>query len=1442
MHSQHSFIDSVRYIILLFCHSATLDSFGGGELCMWTAYPVKIPGTGVDTSTTNSEELEIGLLFQSVDFEAVRSQTVSPFSSFSPNVLSVHAAIRTVEHAAATMYISRLLSAFNSRASKLFDATLQRITTEKAADLKRLFAPFSVRGGGFVLLQAEMSTETNTRLSDNQFPVQRDGTGKKVRLCASDYDEGTGVMYSTALIPSRNLTEARRAERQYTENTQVLDEVTMSNAMITGNETAFPTIPVLTQDYRIIAGSVHQYGMKEYGVFCYRFGNFAAEISTGIPGINFNLPTLISMDELHRQLENRFFDKTSHSAFSHQTEFVSALRQLASKNKSHYLTTTKTIIDALNTVQGADDEIMAAKKYLIEFLKHSIADESNYILVYTPFYNHHAHTRPLDDDCTFQEMAYYALWYADNSELSVLPSDDRPRTNPLKVPQNGDARDIINDDDIDDRTLGVKFDKSVFTGSVLRVEDMVTALASQEFASCIPTEFKQNKSAEELADPTVMQPAFRPLVLERDNETRFKLSLLENQGYNPAYFGGTKATALGGVNVNEDRAEFGEDIKKWEFNLDVRDQEGYHDEWKVTMRTVIQVLISKARPPTRDKLPILDTVNLGHMIGKNDGFIYVPPTIPNLDEYGELMWKTQLNVYVRPTSQLEYMDTFPSWPSLCGFEADQNGVSAASQYWYNNAVATATEPFSIRVEGIMLDDVAAMIASSAPFSHMDAGDIPTAQSILRHTLAGTDNYWDDKHSLTFIQITKTNIAPGNSNLPQVIPPLRIHFKGAALDKEGNLRYTLGSEATTLVESMFITTALLQALTRQKVGEMSGTGNDQGYVDIPPTHVPMSRIVAAPFPTDTDEKLKDIVVRGARQPPHGMTHTYYLTGKNDGLVDLYQYCQCLGMTDSDNKTGLLNKAGRFIFGTHDAHVEDVMEPVDFAPGFYPLKDNLTDRHSDMYDDDARTFFGSSFVGTFMTSNDERSEYFHGREFLRLLQQHQDTYENILLLHILGQYTLTRELMYNDVKSIGEAGKDLSLPMYRVVPVMNEENPPVLIRYLYELVGFLHVKGTINIGVTTDMNYHPLDVEGHGIHTGTNPQYHTPHVMQQDTSFQITGMYLLRKNMFLYQSPHVISKHDIVIGLKMSSNLRAACTTDKQHHQSPILTTDNDDQWTKKTSGFFPLMKIAKDTHFGSTDDKIWSKSIGAYNRYLWHPRVTTYKGLKITASTEEIGTMLRKGCDGIHYGHSSALSSTVFAVAINSMYDTVKTWYEKEDPFKREDQRAVHVVHPHPKSRLDAKLLHILYKEETRVVGIGSTATRMVVPLAVEVRGPSEESLSTPCYVDHVLTRTANFRVYESQFINKLYERLRAVRRVNAVHNRIRGCLAEHLIDDEVPKDRVSQLIRIREAIIPSVARVMLQLKDYARIGHNTEQAQSNTGVGVAYTDYNTEIYHILFMI
>lgn len=242
------------------------------------------------------------------------------------------------------------------------------------------------------------------------------------------------------------------------------------------------------------------------------------------------------------------------------------------------------------------------------------------------------------------------------------------------------------------------------------------------------------------------------------------------------------------------------------------------------------------------------------------------------------------------------------------------------------------------------------------------------------------------------------------------------------------------------------------------------------------------------------------------------------------------------------------------------------------------------------------------------------------------------------------------------------------------------------------------------------------------------------------------------------------------------------------------------------------------------------------------------------NAKDIQTLLQEGCQGFHFGRTDSLSKTIFAVALNDMQKQIKGHYEQDDETfvvgdgRFTEPRAIHLVHPGKENKHDAALLsHIMKSESERGVdNYGRAATTslfMVSPLIVEVMGPAPNALSTACYVDNVVVKTAMFRSIEQQILAMLQSHLDMVRSPSAVKARVTFCLAERLFKERSRGLKsIRQILSYRPGVTQMMATLMVKIKNYNKISAKTDAGRNPTSIGIAYKDIEACVHNILFKI
>jgi hypothetical protein len=355
--------------------------------------------------------------------------------------------------------------------------------------------------------------------------------------------------------------------------------------------------------------------------------------------------------------------------------------------------------------------------------------------------------------------------------------------------------------------------------------------------------------------------------------------------------------------------------------------EGYNTEFVTAMRMALQVLLSTVAPPDSKNVPQVGTVSLGRIMPIGSGFVYVPcaPDMVGADP----RYTAQLRVPIKSASQEQFRESYPRWT-----EKDE-AVSGAALYLWRNAVATATQPFSIEGSGSTLDDMASILAMSEPFAPMDKDSQAACKTLLGMVCGGPDAQFKDTKSLHLIQLTSTSVAPGNSNFSQPFKPLRVRFKGAGIVKTDpadfatpkyELEYSLGTEATVLIEAVFVITALLRVLELTNTPALADIDPDDAGIEVPLIHTS-----PCTFPVDIgDVEFKEEVLRdfdSSSTMPLGVTSAFTLPMFPGGQFNLEKYATFIQM----DHPACFNKGGRVIFS--GGRYKYPPGPTKAAPGYY-----------------------------------------------------------------------------------------------------------------------------------------------------------------------------------------------------------------------------------------------------------------------------------------------------------------------------------------------------------------------------------------------------------------------------------------------------------------------------------------------------------------------------
>jgi len=350
--------------------------------------------------------------------------------------------------------------------------------------------------------------------------------------------------------------------------------------------------------------------------------------------------------------------------------------------------------------------------------------------------------------------------------------------------------------------------------------------------------------------------------------------------------------------------------------------------------------------------------------------------------------------------------------------------------------------------------------------------------------------------------------------------------------------------------------------------------------------------------------------------------------------------------------------------------------------------------------------------------------HQREFAAHLLRHRTTYDDYLAAEMLitdagGEKQVDPGVVWvHNARAQGANVRRnhelVTIPAYRFDAAVGE----------FVLLAYVHVGGELRIGKEA-MQDDGGDVIGYRVTADFDHAW-------------ITGVYAVRENILRRDEAtgHVrFVADDVVLGLRLSNAMRQVAPTgdrapavpptparrrfaltpararDLVADVVPFVTIPGTEypagNRVKSRTPFLVLRTLAPGGALFKAKEEQWQISIDAFNRYRTHPRAATFslrtvKDVPLSKITE----ILSKGCQGYHYGNSMSLSATVFAVAVNKMYDDIHDWYSdvRGNPLMPGEPRAINVVTPGRGNEEDARLMVMIQKEEMRGAGSGATST------------------------------------------------------------------------------------------------------------------------------------------
>lgn len=963
-----------------------------------------------------------------------------------------------------------------------------------------------------------------------------------------------------------------------------------------------------------------------------------------------------------------------------------------------------------------------------------------------------------------------------------------------------DVLDNVNINDLDDvfDSFFSQFENRDNFDCFLTVGDLLRATKQTKFTDTLPS-IDNGTSA---GHPVAITESYNHLVSQPQSQMKFKLALTRHQGLNPAYFADEGDTNPLGVPNSDNHVDFDDDIKRFEFDLHAKDCRGYQEEFKATCRMLLQVLFTSSSPPDVSRMPkgsVFDILQNYEIYftdregqRERQGFIYVPQHFPDeLRDNSEFMKNFRLSLI--PAPSYEQIATYPAWDS-------RKRVSTASLYFWKNAMATVASPFSTVSESLKINNVAAVLALSEPFTSMKTVEKTLVNQLLKQITK--EELFKDPDCLHLIQLTSGSMAPGITDFCQTFDPLVVHFKGAAIkqDRESKrfqLTYSLGTESTILIEAFMIATALVKILVA-----------NQGGDDRVPDAEPRSGMKVVRFPLSKDdgnfkrEKLDETYTPEDIQG--GYATTFSATGFHKECIDFDSYNRFInyGGVQVENKAGNVSWGENYRLKPDAVFNRILNGPGLIVPGNYIADNDDIIRHTV----DRNRYNNIGTITRPFTREEQLAEIQRAQEEDRnpvprfterrdsqpmfrfpftLANLGMTTYEDYIAYSIFG----TRD---GDIIFPGDNFRRISIPMY-------SSTTDSVCAYCT---------------VTFDPDYaYEVRRRSPRVYVG---------LPDNALQFYISSIFIVDLSQF-----KVVKSRDEQDELQPQGDLHLGFLLSKQYTEIQTRRADvnfiEHFKWNDRL--FFRLKTFYKgDLSAGVRGDSILRLSQNEMKKietnkksyFAFQPQPPFIKYTKKSTDTidsQAIVKLIKDGCQGYHFSRRDALSRTVFAVAINDTKKKIQEWYQDCDGTLPGDlgreHRGIHIINPDRHHQNCAKLLNLILRHEMKgsaTLGqMATTGKHLITPVIVNVLGPMESSLLTPCYVDNVFAKTARFRSVEAQIIGMIESHLDMIRRVDVVKGRVRNCLAEHIMRHKPRSiESCKWMIDKKPSVIPTMATLFIR--------------------------------------
>lgn len=938
-------------------------------------------------------------------------------------------------------------------------------------------------------------------------------------------------------------------------------------------------------------------------------------------------------------------------------------------------------------------------------------------------------------------------------------------------------------------------------------------------------------------------PYYRFGIQKVENEVRFRLNYVKN--ITPSLFGNEI------TDDDTDRRGFDSDMKRFEFDLNIRECTGYQDEYRLFVNVLLQTIFAKTPRPEHTRLPTIGMVNMN--AGKrDDGFVYIPATTKTIEE--DVLYKDKMYIHVMATDPYEFLRSYPTWTL-----DKKDSVASAALFVWRHAMSRVTTPNSVTMGNVNLADVATLLAMSDPFPVHDETDVGVC-TIIKNTITDIilplfktkEGGKDEITMLHLIQLTGTDITPGNFDFAQPFPPLMVEFPDAAIRKnkeeKWQLFYTLGCQATAVYEAVVLATALLQAL------EQNARAPDKTEETVDDTHIPDTHMVPTTLPlkaTDSEYKKYALKSTETREGFYGITNSFRDDSSTKGRLDMNTYYELYNLDKSQS----VNKAARVVLGDISSLAEEnraEKQAYKTPPGHYTgvvHDEPLGPGGRDVRVKKCNTIIVRDTVPG--TLNRDKS-------FLESLLK-AEVYDDFLFKDMVSTLPEVGERRPRDFGNYELEPKDntkgIAFPVYKIQEQELEDYDDTYNADIV-LVGFITLR---NVYITKNLEHeHDNDTVLYGIKLSFDE--HVPVV----TSYRSIGLDLaLDKNRLSFQTDQNVR---YFIGLYLSHNFSTQLHTQryrllmKKKIEADITKTVATLMTEARESPyprFLPLYDLT-DMAFLTINEKNWDLNHKAYTSDMPTPKTLKYDRTVFTVKPEEISNQLTQGFQGFHFSRADAARRTTFAVAVNETLATIKDWYNSPVGGSTEP-RAINLVNPENKN--EAMLVQMIRDGESDAKSVSYTSASsrgrssvmnreaLVVPLVVIVRGPGNGidtgTLATPCIVENVWVQTSAYRIVESEVIHKLYTTLtQHSRTLPSGHSR--NCLAVHLWKRETQQQTrlqyVRQLLQYGSKYVTPIGNLMVLQRTYDQIPKRSDVPRSSPAVTGILDSIEVAIKQLLYIV